>query len=37
MGTEGTVPENRFKPPDEWLNQAEYDLGTAEAMFTAGR
>ena len=26
-----------FKPPEEWLRQAEYDLETADAMFKTGR
>jgi HEPN domain-containing protein len=26
-----------FKPSEEWFKQADYDLGTAEAMFKAGR
>lgn len=28
---------NKFKSPDEWLKQAEYDLETASAMFKTGR
>ena len=33
------MPENKikFKLPDEWLKQAEYDLETAEAMLEKGR
>lgn len=26
-----------YKPEDEWLKQADYDIGTADAMFTTGR
>lgn len=29
--------ENKFKPPEEWFKQAEYDLDTASAMFETGR
>jgi HEPN domain-containing protein len=29
--------DKNFKPPEEWFAQAEYDLGTAEAMFETGR
>ena len=29
--------KNKFKTSEEWFRQAEYDLGTAEAMFDAGR
>ncbi|HPD16763.1 MAG TPA: HEPN domain-containing protein [Planctomycetota bacterium] len=25
------------RPPKEWLEQADYDMGTAEDMFSAGR
>ena len=28
---------NKFKPADEWLRQAEYDLETALAMFDSAR
>ena len=28
---------NKFKPADEWLRQAEYDLETAQAMFDSDR
>ena len=28
---------NKFKPADEWLKQAEYNLETAQAMFSSGR
>jgi len=28
---------NKFKLPDEWFKQADYDLETAEAMFKAGK
>jgi len=31
------MPEKKFKLPEEWFIQADYDLGTAEAMFKAGR
>ena len=27
----------KFKPADEWLKQAEYDLETAQALFASGR
>ncbi|PIP35969.1 MAG: DNA-binding protein [Desulfobacterales bacterium CG23_combo_of_CG06-09_8_20_14_all_52_9] len=27
----------KFKPPEEWFKQADYDLETAEAMFKSGR
>lgn len=27
----------KFKPPKEWLKQAEYDLGTADAMFKSSK
>lgn len=27
----------KFKPPEEWFRQADYDLETAKAMFKAGR
>ncbi|MFA5805017.1 MAG: HEPN domain-containing protein [Melioribacteraceae bacterium] len=27
----------KFKPAEEWLLQAEYDMDTAEAMFNSGR
>jgi HEPN domain-containing protein len=27
----------KFKPPEEWFKQAEYDLETANAMFETGR
>ncbi len=27
----------RFKPPEEWFKQAEYDFETANAMFETGR
>lgn len=27
----------KFKPTEEWFKQADYDLGTAEAMFKTGR
>lgn len=27
----------KHKPPDEWFKQADYDLGTANAMFEAER
>jgi len=29
--------QRTFKPPEEWLRQAEYDLDTADAMFKTGR
>ncbi|HOQ33463.1 MAG TPA: HEPN domain-containing protein [Candidatus Hydrogenedens sp.] len=28
---------NKFKSPEEWLKQADYDLDTAQAMFDAGK
>ena len=28
---------HKFKPAEEWLLQAEYDIETAEAMFRSGR
>jgi len=28
--------QRTFKPPEEWLRQAEYDLDTADAMFKTG-
>jgi len=28
---------NKFKSPEEWFKQAEYDLETASAMFKTGR
>ena len=28
---------DKFKPPEEWFKQADYDCQTAEAMFKAGR
>ena len=31
------MPGDKFKPYEEWFKQAEYDLGTAEAMFFAKR
>ena len=31
------MSQSRFKPPEEWLRQAEYDLETADAMFEIGR
>lgn len=31
------MPENKFKPSEEWFAQADYDLGSAEAMFNSGR
>jgi len=34
---EGGIRKNKFKTSEEWFRQAEYDLGTAEAMFDAGR
>ena len=37
MDTEGGIRKNKFKTSEEWFRQAEYDLGTAEAMFDAGR
>lgn len=27
----------KLKPPEEWFNQAKYDIETAEAMFNTGR
>lgn len=27
----------KFKPPEEWMRQAEYDIDTAEVMLDAGR
>lgn len=27
----------KFKPPEEWFLQAEYDMDTADAMFQSGR
>jgi len=27
----------KFKPPEEWMRQAEYDIKTAEIMLEAGR
>jgi HEPN domain-containing protein len=27
----------KFKPPEEWMRQAEYDIATAEVMLDAGR
>lgn len=29
--------KNKYKPAEEWILQAEYDLETAEAMFNSGR
>ncbi len=29
--------EKKFKPPEEWMEQAEYDVGTAAAMLESGR
>jgi HEPN domain-containing protein len=37
MDMEGGIRKNKFKTSEEWFRQAEYDLGTAEAMFDAGR
>lgn len=37
MSMEAEMPEKKFKPSDEWLKQAEYDLETADAMFKTGR
>jgi len=37
MDMEGGMRKNKFKTSEEWFRQAEYDLGTAEAMFDAGR
>lgn len=37
MELEGEGFKNKFKPLEEWLKQAEYDLDTAKAMFNAGR
>jgi len=37
MNMEAKMPENKFKPSDEWFKQAEYDLETASAMFKTGR
>ena len=31
------MSEERYKLPDEWFKQADYDLVTAEAMFNTGR
>ncbi len=28
---------HKFKPAEEWLLQAEYDMETADAMFNSGR
>jgi len=28
---------NKFKPPEEWAKQTEYDLKTAKAMFKTRR
>jgi HEPN domain-containing protein len=28
---------SKFRPPEEWFIQAEYDIGTAEAMYDTGR
>jgi HEPN domain-containing protein len=37
MNMEAKMPGDKIKSPEEWFRQAEYDLGTAEAMFSAGR
>ena len=37
MTMEAKMSESKFKPPEEWFRQADYDLETAEAMFKAGR
>jgi len=37
MNIEARMPENKFKPSEEWFRQADYDLETAEAMFRTGR
>jgi HEPN domain-containing protein len=37
MDMEGGIRKNKFKTSEEWFRQAEYDLGSAEAMFDAGR
>lgn len=29
--------ENKYKPPEEWFVQSEYDLETAEVIFKAGK
>jgi len=31
------MDRNKFKSPDEWLKQAEYDLETAKDMFKTGK
>lgn len=31
------MAESKFKLPNEWIRQADYDLGTAKAMFKTGR
>jgi len=31
------MSKNKFKPPEEWFKQADYDLETADAMFRTGR
>lgn len=34
---EAEVIENKFKLPEEWFKQADYDLETAEVLFRTGR
>lgn len=31
------MSKNKFKPPEEWFKQADYDLETADAMLRTGR
>ena len=31
------MPEEKYTPFNEWLNQAQYDLETAETLFRSGR
>ena len=31
------MPDNKFKPPEEWFIQSSYDLDTANAIFETGR
>ncbi len=37
MNIKKKMAEKKFKPPEEWVKQAEYDLETAEAMFNSER
>lgn len=37
MSMEAKMPEKKFKSPEEWFKQADYDLETAIAMFNSGR